>query len=172
MTTEQETLMSNGKLDANMIALVVMNLDRDQILKQNKELNLRLHDLETKMHNPIGQVHTAEVSPPASFQQQAPTTSSNKAKEPKVSFPKKFDGTRSKFWGFVNQVRLITILNHNNTQQMQLRWDWLALYLLDKHYLGSHHCLRRMQQLLITLKHFSKHLVRHLVNMTKFAQLQ
>ena len=110
MMTEQETLVSNGKLDAIIIALAAMSLDRDQILKQNEELNLRLCDLETQMHNAIGQVHVAEVSPPASLQQQAPTTSSNEVKKPQVSLPEKFDGTRSKFRGFVNQVRLIIIL--------------------------------------------------------------
>src|SRR4029079_5876314 len=31
-------------------------------------------------------------------------------KEPRVSLPDKFDGTRSKFRGFVKQIRLITIL--------------------------------------------------------------
>ena len=110
MTTEQETLVSNDKLDAIIRALAAMSLDRDQILKQNEELNLRLCDLETQMHNAIAQVHIVEVSPPISFQQQAPTTSSNKAKEPRVSLPEKFDGTCSKFRGFVNQVRLITML--------------------------------------------------------------
>ena len=85
-----------------MTALVPMSLDRDQILKQNKKLNLRLHDLETQMHNTIGQVHAVEVSSLASLQQQVPTTSSNKAKELQVSLPEKFDGTRSKFRGFMN----------------------------------------------------------------------
>ena len=47
MMIEQETLVSNGKLDAIMTTLAAMNLDRDQILKQNEELNLRLYDLET-----------------------------------------------------------------------------------------------------------------------------
>ena len=69
MMTEQETLVSNGKLDAIMTALASMSLDHDQILKQNEQLNLRLRDLETQMHNAIGQVHAAEVSLPASFQQ-------------------------------------------------------------------------------------------------------
>ena len=31
-------------------------------------------------------------------------------KEPRVSLPEKFDGTRSKFRGFVNQIRLVTVL--------------------------------------------------------------
>ncbi len=33
------------------------------------------------------------------------------ALEPKISLPKKFDGTHPKFWGFVNQVRLIIQLH-------------------------------------------------------------
>ena len=86
MTIEQETLVSNGKLDAIMTALVAISLDHDQILKQNKELNLRLHDLKTQMHNAICQVHATEVSSPASLEQQAPTTSNNEAKEPRVTF--------------------------------------------------------------------------------------
>ena len=68
MTIEQRTLVSNGKLDAIITTLGAMSLDRDQILKQNKELNLKLYDLETQMHNAIGQVHAAKVSPPASLQ--------------------------------------------------------------------------------------------------------
>ena len=56
--------MSNGKLDAIMTALAGMSLDRDQILTQNEELNLRLRDLETQLHNAIGQVHVVEVSLP------------------------------------------------------------------------------------------------------------
>ena len=110
MTTKQEILVSNGKLDTTMTALAAMNLDHDQILKQNEELNLRLRDLETQMHNAIGQVHATKVSLPTLLQQQVPTTSSNEAKEPRVSLPRKFEGTRSKFRGFVNQVGLITIL--------------------------------------------------------------
>ena len=31
-------------------------------------------------------------------------------KEPRVSLPNKFDGTRAKFCGFVNQIRLVTVL--------------------------------------------------------------
>ena len=34
-------------------------------------------------------------------------------KEPKVSMPEKFDGTRSKFRGFVQQVRLLIRLQHD-----------------------------------------------------------
>ena len=69
MTTEQETLVSNGKLDAIMTILAAMSLDCDQILKQNEELNLRLRDLETQMYNAIGQIHPVEVSPLTSLQQ-------------------------------------------------------------------------------------------------------
>ena len=61
MMIEQETLVSNGKLEAIIKALPAMSLDLDQILKQNEELNLRLHDLMTEMHNAIGQVHAVKV---------------------------------------------------------------------------------------------------------------
>jgi hypothetical protein len=45
-----------------------------------------------------------------------------KYREPRVSLPKKFDDTRSKFRGFVNQVRLITILQPERypTEQSQV----------------------------------------------------
>ena len=34
-------------------------------------------------------------------------------KEPKISLPTKFDGTRSQFRGFLNQVRLIIYMHPN-----------------------------------------------------------
>ena len=42
------------------------------------------------------------------FQQDSPPI--QQRKEPRVSLPEKFDGTRSNFRGFVNQIRLITFL--------------------------------------------------------------
>ena len=35
-----------------------------------------------------------------------------KRKEPRVSLPDKFDGTRAKFCGFVNQIRLVIVQQH------------------------------------------------------------
>ena len=45
-------------------------------------------------------------------------------REPRISLPKKFDDTRSKFWGFVNQVWLITILQSKRYPSAQL---WVGL---------------------------------------------
>jgi hypothetical protein len=44
-----------------------------------------------------------------------------KYRKPRISLPKKFDGTRSKFQGFVNQVRLITILQPERYPTKQSR---------------------------------------------------
>ena len=45
-----------------------------------------------------------------------------KYKEPRISFPQKFDNTRSKFRGFINQVRFVTILQPEcySTEQIQV----------------------------------------------------
>ena len=48
-----------------------------------------------------------EVVPPVIRQD---TLHIQQRKEPRVSLPEKFDGTRSKFRGFINQVQLITML--------------------------------------------------------------
>jgi hypothetical protein len=60
---------------------------------------------QSKFHQP--QV-TALEEAAAPLIRQEPMT--QQRKEPRVSLPDKFDGTRSKFRGFVNQIRLITIL--------------------------------------------------------------
>jgi hypothetical protein len=52
-----------------------------------------------------------------------------KYREPRVSLPEKFDGTRSKFQGFVNQVRLITILQLERYPTEQLRVGLVGILL-------------------------------------------
>ena len=87
MTSNQPVVMPNDKLDAIMAALTTMTLDRDHMLKQNEELNLRLHNLEAR---PMNEVYATVA---------ALSTSGHQATivEPRVSLPEKFDGTRSKF---------------------------------------------------------------------------
>ena len=57
-------------------------------------------------------IHQSQTTPPEEaaipLVQQNPMI--QQRKEPRVSLPDKFDGTRSKFRGFVNQIRLITVL--------------------------------------------------------------
>ena len=99
--------VTNDKLDAIMAALTAMTSDRDHMLKQNEELNLRLRSLEARAIDASPAVPTTTST---SGHQAVSVVPTNETKEPRVSLPEKFDGTRSKFRGFVNQVRLITIL--------------------------------------------------------------
>lgn len=99
--------MSDDKLDAIMATLSAIALDREQLLKQNEELNLRLRDLEARTQE---QRHAPMASPSTPQHQSTSAVFNGEVKEPQVSLPEKFDGTRSKFRGFINQVRLITIL--------------------------------------------------------------
>ena len=62
-------------------------------VQQYKELFQRVHQLETTLL----QRHATEVQ--------------TLSKEPKISLPAKFDGTRSQFRGFLNQVRLVIKLH-------------------------------------------------------------
>ena len=62
-------------------------------VQQYAELSQRVHELETTLL----QRQAAEVQTPL--------------KEPKISLPAKFDGTRSQFRGFLNQVRLVIQLH-------------------------------------------------------------
>ena len=62
-----------------------------QQTQQHGELALRVQQLEATI---------------VSLQQQGPSTQGI-SKEPKIGLPMKFDGTRSQFKGFLNQVRLM-----------------------------------------------------------------
>ena len=105
------------------------------------------------MHNTIGQVHVVEVSPPTSFQQQAPTTSSNEAKEPRVSLLEKFDGIRSEFRGFVNQVRVITILQPQRYPTDATRVRLVGTLLIGQALSWFAPLYKKNEQFLATLKH-------------------
>lgn len=59
-----------------------------------------------RVHHPFTSV-PEEVVPPV-IRQNTPHMQHHK--EPRVSLPEKFDGTRSKFRGFINQVQLVTML--------------------------------------------------------------
>ena len=62
-----------------------------QQTQQHRELALRVQQLEATI---------------VSLQQQGPSTQGI-AREPKIGLPMKFDGARSQFRGFLNQVRLV-----------------------------------------------------------------
>ena len=65
--------------------------------QQYEELSQRVHQLEATILSLREQASGAQNSP----------------REPKISLPAKFDGTRSLFRGFLNQVRLVIQLHPN-----------------------------------------------------------
>ena len=66
-------------------------------VQQHNELSQRVHELESAL---------------VSLRQQA-SSSQSFLKEPKLSLPAKFDGNRSQFRGFLNQVRLVFQMHPN-----------------------------------------------------------
>ena len=68
-----------------------ISLEKQQTQQQHGELALRVQQLEATI---------------VAMQQQGPGTQGIH-KEPKIGLPTKFDGTRSQFRGFLNQVRLV-----------------------------------------------------------------
>lgn len=101
------TESSESKLDAIMNALATLSQRTAEI----EGVVARLHNdgvsgiAQSKLHQPqisaLGETTLPQV-------RQEPLVLQHK--EPRVSLPDKFDGTRSKFRGFVNQIRLITVL--------------------------------------------------------------
>ena len=68
-----------------------ITIEKQQTQQQHGELALRVQQLEATI---------------VSLQQQGPSTQGI-AREPKIGLPMKFDGARSQFRGFLNQVRLV-----------------------------------------------------------------
>ena len=102
--SKQEYMRVLSELDMLTTKFVALEQENQRLLgdlqqvsaekvQQYEELSQRVHQLETTLL----QRQAAEVQ-----------TSS---KEPKISLPAKFDGTRSQFRGFLNQVRLVIKLH-------------------------------------------------------------
>ena len=100
-----ETLES--KLDAIMSALAVLSHRQAEM----EGVMAGLHNDGASGIAP-SRIHQSQVTAPEEaaipLVRQDPTI--QQRKEPRVSLPDKFDGTRAKFRGFVNQIRLVTVL--------------------------------------------------------------
>src|ERR1700733_15413734 len=70
-------------------------------LQQPQQDNTALHQANNELHQTMTSMqNTTQTS-------LAPNTSQGHPQAPKVTLPDKFDGTRAKYQGFVNQLRLI-----------------------------------------------------------------
>lgn len=96
-----------SKLDAIMSALAALSHRQAEI----EGAMARLHN-DGASGITSSRIHQSQATTPEEattpLVQQNPMI--QQRKEPRVSLPDKFDGTRSKFRGFVNQIKLITVL--------------------------------------------------------------
>ena len=67
-----------------------------------------------------------------SFRSQRENLVTPQYKEPRVSLPKKFDGTRSKFRGFVSQVQLVTFLQPERYSTKESRVELAGTLLIGE----------------------------------------
>ena len=108
--------MAGGE-DVNMMESSESKLD--SIMSTLNALALRTTEMEGLFAKVYGETRSGAPQPavPPSPQASkevvmpaAQTLPIQQQKEPRVSLPEKFDGTRSKFRGFVNQIRLVIFL--------------------------------------------------------------
>ena len=123
------TILSSLIVFAKMSGIQEINmadlhkLELDGVFKTIKALIVRIGALENlsfKVGTSLGakipqSIQHVVVEGPSPLPSQGTNCSNQnldgstaKYREPRVSLPKKFDDTRSKFRGFVNQIRLIT----------------------------------------------------------------
>jgi hypothetical protein len=114
----------SGVVDTSIADLAESKLDT--VLKAIEALSIRTNEIESfvsRLHNDLGAGPSQTSPAPQVFpsgepsilpiQEENPSTQhveTLRIKEPRISLPDKFDGTRSKFRGFVNQIQLITFL--------------------------------------------------------------
>lgn len=110
---EEATLVDsrNTKLDAITNALEALRVKTETLSKHNEELYTTVHSSQrTAMPELPQQIMLGTPTTQATIASPDEMGTTLAPKEPRISLPEKFDGTRSKFRGFVNQVRLITLL--------------------------------------------------------------
>ena len=100
--SEQEYMRVLGDLERLTTKFMALEQENQRLLGDLQQVNVE----KAQQHEELTQrVHQLEATLITLRQQalQAP----NSTKEPKISLPSKFDGTRSQFRGFLNQVRLV-----------------------------------------------------------------
>ena len=95
-----------SELDLLTNKFVALEQENQRLLGDLQQLSIE----KAQQHNELSQRVVQLESALVALRQQA-GTSQTFAKEPKICLPGKFDGTRSQFRGFLNQVRLVIHLH-------------------------------------------------------------
>ncbi len=104
---------STDNLNQVLAAIQQLQLENDNLRESLRRLQERTPmDLESTEPNPLSSMsmQPGPLGPLPTFSATpilASTSYNPHAQEPKVSLPDKFDGTRTRFRGFINQIKLI-----------------------------------------------------------------
>ena len=97
-----------------MAQLAELESTMAQMQEQMRELMLAMHQLSLSSQGATRLPNNEEVdrvgvasAPTSSHAISSPLAHHSSIREPKIGLPEKFDGTRSKFRGFINQVQLV-----------------------------------------------------------------
>ena len=99
--SEQEYMCVLGELERLNTKFMASEQENQRLLGDLQQVNVKNAQQE-ELTQRIHQLEAALIT----LRQQA-LQAPNSTKEPKISLSSKFDGTRSQFRGFLNQVRLV-----------------------------------------------------------------
>ena len=105
---KQEYIHILSELDLLTTKFVALEQENQKLLGDLQQVSVEKAQQHEELSKRVQQLEAIVLS----LRQQA-STSQSLLKEPKISLPTKFDGTRSQFRGFLNQVRLIIHMHPN-----------------------------------------------------------
>ena len=100
--SEQEYMRVLGDLERLTTKFMASEQENQRLLGDLQQVNVEKAQQHEELTQRVHQLEAALIT----LRQQA-LQAQNSTKEPKISLPSKFDGTRSQFRGFLNQVRLV-----------------------------------------------------------------
>ena len=100
--SEQEYMRVLGDLERVTTKFMALEQENQRLLGDLQQVNVEKAQQHEELTQRVHQLEAALIT----LRQQA-LQAPNSTKEPKISLPSKFDGTRSQFRGFLNQVRLV-----------------------------------------------------------------
>ena len=100
--SEQEYMRVLGDLERLTTKFMALEQENQRLLGDLQQVNVEKAQQHEELTQRVHQLEAALIT----LRQQA-LQAPNSTKEPKISLPSKFDGTRSQFRGFLNQVRLV-----------------------------------------------------------------
>ena len=106
--SKQEYMRILSELDLLTTKFVALEQENHKLLGDLQQVSVEKAQQHEELSKRVQQLEAIVLS----LRQQA-STSQSLLKEPKISLPTKFDGTRSQFRGFLNQVRLIIHMHPN-----------------------------------------------------------